>query len=138
MHTVANRVGRLVEVTLASPVTLEEAEQFARENIALMETIPGKFVGVTDLLGAHVVPQDVADRIIRLLSANAGRVERSAMLIGDSALLALQVERLLRSANQPNRRAFRDPAELAAWLNEVLNVQEQAELQQFLRKATGS
>jgi hypothetical protein len=139
MHTVANHVGRLLEVTLASPLTLPEVDQFVRENIAAMQGIPGKFVGVADLRGAHVFAVEVTDRLIQLLSGNAARVERSAMLIGESALFALQVERVLRSSNQPNRRAFRDAAEMTAWLNEVLTAPEQARLQQFLREAaTGS
>ena len=137
MHIVANHVGRLVEVTLASPITMDEIEPFIRENIDILQKIPGKFVGVADLLRAHVLPQEVADRMIQLLSGNAARVERSAMLIGDSAVFAMQVERVIHSGNQPNRRAFRSPTELAAWLGEVLTVPERAQLQLFLRKAVG-
>ena len=136
MHIVANHVGRLMEVTLASPVTLDEIEPFIRANLAVIQNIPGKFVGVADLLRAHVLPQEVTDRMIQLLTGNASRVERTGMLIGESALFGLQVERVLRSANQPNRRAFRSATEMAAWLNEVLTLPEQAQLQQFLRKAT--
>ncbi|HWW60752.1 MAG TPA: hypothetical protein VN181_05230 [Thermoanaerobaculia bacterium] len=136
MYTVANHVGRLVEVTLASPLTLDEVQSFVRDNVAVMKTIAGNFVGVADLRGAHVFPAEVADRLIQLLSANSSQVERSAMLIGDSATFAIQVERVIRTANHPNRKIFRNPGEMVAWLNEVLTVAEQEQLQQFLRSAT--
>jgi len=138
MHLIAHHVGRLVEVTLASPITMDEVDLFIRDNLAVLQHIPGKFVGAANLLKAHVLPQDVADRMIQLLSGNAARVERSAMLIGDSAVFAMQVERVLHGGNHPNRRAFRSPTELAAWLGEVLTVPERAQLQMFLRKATGN
>ena len=40
------------------------------------------------------------------------RVERTALLIGDSEVMALQAERALRSAKSENRRVFRRPQEL--------------------------
>src|SRR5215212_8016303 len=138
MHSVANRVVKLVEVTLASPLTLAEVEEFIRENIAMMRTIPGKFVGIADLRGANVFTLDVTERLIQLLSVNSPQVERSAMLIGDSATFAMQVERVIRTANHPNRRIFRAPGEMMAWLDDVLTAPEQARLRQFISEASGS
>lgn len=132
MHTVENVAGRLVEVRVATPLTLEEVQQFVREHQTVAHRIPEKYVGVVDLLHADVFPADVAQRLIQLLSAMADRVERSAFLIGESAVLALQVERVIRNAANPNRRAFRDPQQLRQWLEEILTRTERNRLAEFL------
>jgi hypothetical protein len=133
MHTVQNVTGRLVEVRVASPLTLEEVHQFVRAHQATISRIPDRYVGVVDLLNARTFPADVAQSMIQLLSAMADRVERTAFLIGESAVFALQIERVLRNAENPNRRAFRDPAELGRWLGEILTPHEQTRLAQFLK-----
>jgi hypothetical protein len=133
MYRVENHAGRLIEVKLASPLTLAEVHQFAREHLGIMQRIPGKYVGVVDMLEAHVFPPEVADGLIQLLSGAASHVERTALLIGESATFALQVERVIRTSNNSNRRAFRRPEELAAWLREILTAPEQVRLDQFVR-----
>jgi hypothetical protein len=132
MHTVENVAGRLVEVRVATPLTMEEVQQFVREHQTVANRIPEKYIGVVDLLHADVFPADVAQRLIQLLSAMADRVERSAFLIGESAVLALQVERVIRNAANPNRKAFRDPQQLRQWLEEILTRTERSRLAEFL------
>jgi hypothetical protein len=132
MHTVQNVTGRLVEVRVASPLTLEEVQQFVREHQEAVRHIPDRYVGVVDLLHARTFPAEVAESMIKLLSAMADRVERTAFLIGESAVFALQIERVLRAAANPNRKAFRDPGELVPWLAEVLTPDESARLSEFL------
>jgi hypothetical protein len=132
MHTVQNVAGRLVEVRVASPLTLEEVQQLVREHQATISRIPDRYVGVVDLLHARTFPAEVAESMVKLLSSVAGRVERTAFLIGESAVFALQIERVLRQAENPNRKAFRDPGELGRWLGEILTPEEHARLAQFL------
>jgi hypothetical protein len=132
MHKAEHHAGRLVEVKLASPLEPEEVQQFVRELMAIIGRIPSKYVGVVDLLDAHVFTPAVTDSLIQLLSTSSPRVERTALLIGDSATFALQVERVIRSANNENRRVFRRPEELEAWLAEVLSVEERVRLRQFM------
>ena len=132
MHTVENVTGRLVEVRVATPLTLEEVQQFIREHQTAISRIPGRYVGVVDLLHADVFPADVAQRLIQLLSVMADRVERTAFLIGDSAVFALQIERVLRNTANPNRKAFREPDQLSAWLGEILTPAERSRLGLFL------
>lgn len=132
MHKVEHHAGRLVEVKLASPLSLSEVGQFVGELQGVIGRIPGgKYVGVVDLLDANVFPPEVAEGLIQLLSAASPRVERTAMLIGESATFALQVERVIRSANNENRRAFRNPAEMEAWLGEILTTEERIRLRQW-------
>lgn len=137
MHNARNVVGRLVEVRFASPLTLEEVQQFVGEHHAIIKRLARKYVGVVDLLQADVFPVPVAETLIRLLSGVAPQLERTAFLIRDSALFALQVERVIRSSNHPDRRAFREPEALQDWLGEVLDVQEQGRLAQFVDDAVG-
>jgi hypothetical protein len=132
VHSVANHAGRLIEVRIASPLTIQEAQQLGGELLAAMQNLSRQYVGVVDLLGAHVFPPEVAETLIKLLSGNAPHVIRTALLIGDSAVFALQVERGIRTSAPEKRRAYRSPAELKAWLGEVLTAEEKAALERFL------
>lgn len=131
MYKVDNHVGRLVEVRLASPLDVSDVQRFVQDMTAVMEKVKGKYVGVVDMLDAHVFPANVADTLSKLLSGAATRVERTAMLIGNSAVFGLQVERVIRDANNPNRRVFRVTRELTSWLNEVLTPAERARLERY-------
>jgi hypothetical protein len=51
-------------------------------------------------------------------------------------VFGLQVERVIRDANNPNRRAFRHGNELVAWLREVTTAAEQRQLEKFIREST--
>jgi hypothetical protein len=136
MYLAENHVGRLIEVKIASPLRVEEVAQFTQQFIALMQKIPTKYVGVVNLLEAYVFPSAVADGLTKLLSGAASHVERSALLIGESAVFGLQVERVIRESNNPNRRVFRNGHELIAWLSEVLTPAEQRQLDRYVREAT--
>jgi hypothetical protein len=137
MHKAQNVVGRLVEVRIASPLALEEVKQFTAEHHAIIKRLARKYVGIVDLLQADVFPVPVAETLIQLLSALAPQVERTAFLIRDSALFALQVERVIRNSNNPNRRVFREPEALKEWLGEILDPFEQGRLAQFVDDAIG-
>lgn len=136
MYQVENHAGRLVEVKLASPLTVEEVQKFTQKHIEVMQRIAGKYIGVVNLREAHVFPAVVADGLSKLLSGAASHVERSAFLIGESAIFGLQVERVIRESNSPNRRAFRHGSELILWLKEILTPAEERELERFIREAT--
>jgi hypothetical protein len=137
MHTVENVTGRLVEVRVAPPLTLDEVRQFVEEHRATVDRIPDRYIGVVDLHRANVFPPEVAESLIQLLSRMADRVERSAFLIGESAVLALQIERIIRNSANPNRMAFRDPEPLKEWLEEVLAPDERLRLAGFLAGVGG-
>jgi hypothetical protein len=132
MHKVDNVTGRLVEVKVAPPLTLEEIEGFVDELRATINRIPGRYVGLVDLRQADVFPVEVAQALIELLSRMADRVERTAFLIGESAVFALQIERVIRKSVNPHRKAYRNAAELESWLGEVLTDRERERLGEFL------
>jgi len=132
MYRIDNLAGRLVEVRLASPLSLEEVHQFALEYKAKASAIHGKYVGVVDITHATLFPAPVAEALIQLLSRAAEQVERTAVLVGEGATFAMQVERIIRNAASPNRRAFRTVEPLRDWLREVLTVEERVRLARFL------
>ncbi|HJQ38660.1 MAG TPA: hypothetical protein VKB93_16105 [Thermoanaerobaculia bacterium] len=131
MFTVEHHVGKLFEVRLATPITEDEFQVFMRE-LGRVLGVPGKYVGVTDLIDAHIFPAYVTQTMIQYLSASSPRVVRSAMLVNDGATFGMQVERVLRSSNSTDRRSFRKPEELETWLAEVLTVEERVRLRRFL------
>jgi len=135
MYSVEKHAGRLIEVKLASPLTLDEVQQFAEKHLAVMRQIPVKYIGVVNMLDAHVFEPAVAKMLSQLLTVAASHVERSAFLIGESAIFSLQVERVIRESNSPNRRAFRNGRDLVAWVSEILTPPEQIELERFIREA---
>jgi hypothetical protein len=54
-------------------------------------------------------------------------LERNAILLpAKGAAFHLKAERLVRESKSPDRRAFRLPQEMAAWLDEVLDDGERA------------
>jgi predicted metal-dependent hydrolase len=132
MHRSQNIAGRLVEVSVKPPLTLDEIKQFVQEHKATISRIPDRYVGVVDLHRVNVFPPEVANALIQLLSQMADRVERTAFLIGESAVFALQIERVIRDAANPNRKSFREPGPLKEWLGEVLNEGERFRLDGFL------
>ncbi len=138
MHQCQNLVGRLLEVRLGSPLSMENVKEFLAEHQAVTKRLARRYVGVVDLLQADVLPVPVVETLIQVMSATAPQVERTAFLVRDSALFALQVERVIRNSNHPDRRAFRSSDALQQWLGEVLDPLEQGRLAQFVDLAIGS
>jgi hypothetical protein len=132
MHTVNNVVGRLVEVRVATPLSLAEVDKFRQELQATIRKIQDRYVGAVDLRHANVFSVEVAQGLIALLSGTASLVERTGFLIGEGAVFSLQIERIIRSSASPNRKAFREPKQLEAFLGEVLTPAERFRLREAL------
>ena len=136
---VARSVGRLVEVRFG---TLQSVQAVKSLGIALAQTMrksAGELNGGTlvcaDWRGVRVLAPEVAESFSALMKQGNPHVLRSAALIGTHAIFGLQVERVLRDANHPTRRAFRDGEELLRWLGEVGTAEECARARQFLLEA---
>jgi len=141
VYTVENRAGRLIEVKIGSPLSMEDVQQFVQKYQAVMRQVPGgKYIGVVNLLEAYVFPPAVIQALSQLLSGAGSHVMRSAFLIGESAVFGLQVERVIHDAKHPDRRAFRNGRELVTWLAEILTPGEKREVERFIGEArpTGS
>lgn len=133
MWSVEHKVGRLVHVVVGSPFSMEDVEPMFQKLGRVMTAFEGRVVGCTDLRHATVLAPDVAAAVINFLRRDNPKIERSAFLVNDSALLGMQMTRILREAGNPSRRSFHDPDQAISWLTEVLNPAEQVELRHFLR-----
>jgi hypothetical protein len=138
MYTIDNRVGRLIEIRVESPVTDEELSQFHDRIAKVIKPIKGQVATCTDLVGATVFLQPVAARWIEIIKQENPIVERNAILVGEGAVFSMQVERIIRQAGFKNRKAFLAPAALTTWLGEILSVRERARLEQFLQDGVES
>lgn len=131
MITVANKVGKLCEVRIQSPISALEIGEMSRQ-IAEVVRRCGTIRGVTDLRGAAVFPAELADQIVVFLRQDDRHIERGAFILNDSAVLALQLDRVLRDSVNDRRRFFRDKRLLTTWLGEVLTPPEAERLSAFL------
>ena len=133
MVEVHNPAGRLVTFRVVPPVDDGNSAASAQALRAAIAAVGGPVVVCADLSAARTFSQETTDRFIALMRADNSIVAGSALLLGaGSATFGLQVERMLREANHPARRTFRDRAELRGWLAEMLDPAEQAALDAFL------
>jgi hypothetical protein len=135
--TVECRVGVLIELHFEARPSLDDVERFKAETAALVTErwvrSGRRVVLCTDLRSAQLFAPDVASRIIDLMRSDNPRVERNGVLGNESAIFTLQVQRLLIEARSPGRRRlFTQQGALQAWLDESLQPDESARLQQFL------
>jgi hypothetical protein len=138
MYTIENRVGRLVELRVEAPVTDEELQEFHEKLARVCKPIPGQIAICTDLVGATVFTQPVTLRWMSIIKEESPLVDRNAVLVGKGAVFSMQIERIIRQAGQPNRKAFLVPSDLTNWLGEILSVREKARLEYFLREGEES
>ncbi len=131
MYRVEHHVGRLVEIRIWSPVSIEEAVVWGKDHDAVVASVGGPYVCLVDLVGATVFPPDVVARYVETMKSEQ-QLLRTATLLSPSPTLGLQIQRMIREANHPERRAFRDPGELQVWLGEVLDDAERGRLAALL------
>jgi hypothetical protein len=133
MVEVGNPAGRLVTFRVRSPVDDGNAASAAADLRRTVEGVVGQVVVCCDLTEARTFSPDTTALFVRVMKADNPRLERSAFLVGaHSATFVLQIERMLREANNPARRTFRDTSELVEWLRPSLTAPEQAALAGFL------
>ncbi len=135
MITCEVNVGRLMEVRFVSPIPPAELTAYTdlRRRAALK--LGHERVVCVDFSRCDVLPPELADQ---LGAQRVGVIEplRNAVLVpADRATLGLQIERILREAKNPVRRAFRKREELIVWLDEVLRPDERVRLRSFLTDA---
>jgi hypothetical protein len=137
MHIVENPAGRLVTFRIVPPVSDDNSENASHDLRAKIVGIEGPVVIVSDLSAARAFSPETTARFVALMRSDNPKIARSALLLGsDSAMLGLQVTRMVKEAANPARRMFREPALLSTWLEEILTEAEQAALDRFLDGAT--
>ena len=132
MFSSENREGKLIELRVVTPMSVEEMLDLQKTHFAVTSAVEGDYVVAVDLRRAQVFPPQITERFISLMSQLNPRLLRSAILINESAVLGLQAERAIETAGHADRKAFRDPAALELWLGEVLSEREKGRLRNFL------
>jgi len=131
VYAIENRVGKLIEIRLWSPVTAAEAATWARDHADVVGSVAGPYVCLVDLLDAHVFPQDAVAAFTAVMT-DEPRLKRTGTLLSPSPTSALQVRRMLRETNNPVRRAFTEVPPLLEWLDPVLTALERTRLRAAL------
>ena len=129
-------VGRLLEIRVAagyhSVQDVDEMISMMRDQISRLPEHE-KFVIAADWRRVTVMPQDTAERAREMLARSNPRVLKSSILIDPNhATTSLQVVRLVKEAENVNRRHFTDAAQQITWLSDVLTAQESQRLRAFL------
>jgi hypothetical protein len=133
MYAIEHHVGRLIEIRIWSPVSVEEAEPWAALHEQVVARVRGSYLCLVDLVDAAVFPPDVVEAYVATMK-NEPRLLRTATLLGRSPTQHLQILRMIREANHPARRAFRDPDGLYAFLSAVATPAESARLRELLAR----
>jgi hypothetical protein len=131
-YDIQQRVGRLIEVKLEY---LSEVKDLVRIEEELGQAFTRAGAGAvicTDFRPIEVLSPEVGTALTEVFRRDNRRIERSAMLLSPAnAIFSLQLERLLREAKNPARRAFRDAQPLLKWLAEILTPDELARAKQM-------
>ncbi len=135
MYTLECHVGRLLEIRVQPPLSVEELKNFHPQVTRILGRVPGQLIACTDLRKARVFSLDVADRLKAIIRTDGPRVDRNAYLVGESAVFSMQIARVIRAAGIPSRRAFTSVNEAITWLSELLTEPEIGRLREFI--ATG-
>ena len=133
MYSIENTVGSLVEIRIWSPVSVEEAIEWGRDHDRVVNGVREEYACFVDLVDASVFPQRAVDAYTAVMR-DESRLRRTGVLLGESAVHALQIERMLRETANPVRRAFREVAALLEWLDPVLGPIERSRLRHVLRE----
>jgi hypothetical protein len=133
-YSVGNPVGRLIEVRVQPPLSMEEAMRFIQDVVRVTNAHAGKIVAVTDLRSAtRSTDPDAIDFIAGIIRSENPKLERNALVVApQAAMFTLQMERMVKSAGTLQRRIFRRRDEAEAWLGEVLGAAERVRMKSFL------
>jgi hypothetical protein len=133
MFSAEIRVGRRLEVRLASPLPLYEAQALVQAIRKLVKATKAPSLGVIDMRGVRILDPDVVDFLSELMRRDNPWLARNAFLLADAgALKTLQIERMLKEGGSVARKAFRARADAEAWLGDALDAAERARLSAFL------
>jgi hypothetical protein len=131
MFSIEHRVGRLVEIRIWSPISAAEAAPWAKLHDQVVASVGGAYFCLVDLARATVFSPEAVDAYLATMR-NETQLLRTATLLGQSPTQHLQILRMIRAANHPQRKAFREAALVHAFLAEIATPEERARLTELL------
>jgi hypothetical protein len=138
-NTCEIRVGRLMEIKVDQGFRCAEDVRWMIASMAKAATrldAGVKYLIAADWRGVTIMSPEVAAEARAMLARNNPRVERSAILtLPEQSTTSLQVQRLVREAENAQRRHFIDIREQCGWLAQVLSEAETTRLHEFMGTA---
>lgn len=127
--------GRLIEGKVHNLTDAAEAAAYSTELSRHVQGASRSLVLCADHRRVAIYSQPVADELARLFGIMNKRLERVAVLVSRSnATLALQLERIVREARNPNRRVFYDVEPALEHLSTALDALELQRARVFLQE----
>ncbi len=125
--------GALVGVRVRRLRTRTEWGELNRAFLAAAEGVAAPLVVYGDYSGLTPLSEEVANAVLQGLRSFNPKLRRAALLLPErSAVLRLQMERLLREARSAARRVCVDQEEAKAWLAPCLDSAELGRLNEFI------
>ncbi len=132
MIDVRNLVGRLIEVVFETPTTPSEWKELAKQLSSIHSQSTEKFMYCANMARAKLFQPEEARLLKKIMEQDNPRLLRTAMYLGsNSAVLLLQMERLIRETASPARKTFRDPQKLIRWMSEVATSDEEQRIREI-------
>lgn len=129
--------GRILHIDVAAGYnSVSDVDDMTRtlERICAGVHLPNRVVIVADWRGCHLFTPEVAERIPTMFRSVHTKIERSGILHNENqATTVLQMVRLIREAQFPDRKVFTQPTEMAKWLGEVLTDAHKARVNKLLK-----
>lgn len=110
----------LAVVRFGTTVKMTDVQGFVAQVRTHLSATKEPAVYAVDARAVDVFAPDIAEALINLMKSDNPKILRTAIWIRPRALFSLQVERMLREANNPARRTFSDDEAMFDWLGEVL------------------
>lgn len=133
MFEVQRGRGRVVLARVRKLTTVADVDAYAAAFTKLRLTELEAPVLCADHRPVAIYPQPVTTKLISLFTGLNVLWSRAALLIAPSnAMLSLQLDRVVRDAQNPSRRVFQAPAQGIAFLAEVCTEDETACIREFL------
>jgi hypothetical protein len=130
------RAGRFVELYVRRLSHIGDIEALQAALSAEIRIAGPEAVICSDYRLASPVTPEVAGALARAMRQNNGRMTRGGLLLAPSnTVLNLQIERVVKCAGNPGRRAFVDPEELRRWVGHEASGAERKALDGFFSHA---
>jgi hypothetical protein len=135
VFSVERRVGRLLEIRVGGAATKDEVVGFGQRFIELASAHTGMFLACTDARAARLLPPEVSDLLLSFMRTRKTKIEYNAFLVGESPIIGLQTDRLIKGAAHPGRQVVHTVADALAFLDPFCSPEEKRRLRQFLDAA---
>ncbi|HEY5956306.1 MAG TPA: hypothetical protein VIV60_07130 [Polyangiaceae bacterium] len=136
-YFVEHRLGRLVVTRLCSMHDVQAVAYVQRTMANTLMQIHASVVLCADWEHIGVLSPQVAEAVISMLAVTNSKIACSGILLSpQAATFNLQAERVIRDADNPARKAFRDRRKLLEWFGGFLQPDEMQAATEFLREVT--